>query len=42
MSNNFNRYVRNQLSMEAEQDIIYTRVLGLEVEDIKNEGSKYE
>ena len=42
MSNNFNRYVRNQLSMEAEQDIIYTRVLGLEVEDIKNEVNKYE
>ena len=27
MNNNFNRYARNQLSMEAEQDRIYQSVL---------------
>ena len=42
MNNNFNRYVRNQLLMEAEQDNIYNTVLGIEVEDIKNEVNKYE
>ena len=42
MSNNFNRYVRNQLSMEAEQDRIYESVLGLVVEDIDGEALKYE
>ena len=41
MNNNFNRYVRNQLLMEAEQDNIYNTVLGIEVEDIKNEVNKY-
>jgi|TARA_R110000824_G_scaffold1064_2_gene5871 hypothetical protein len=42
MNNNFNRYARNQLSMEAEQDRIYQSVLGIEVEDIDGEAHRYE
>tara|TARA_R100001244_G_C5085048_1_gene114954 strand:+ start:36 stop:164 length:129 start_codon:yes stop_codon:yes gene_type:complete len=42
MNNNFNRYARNQLSMEAEQERIYQTVLGIEVEDIEGETNKYE
>lgn len=42
MNNNFNRYARNQLSMEAEQNEIYEMVLGIEVEDINGEALRYE
>ena len=42
MNNNFNRYARNQLSMEAEQNEIYEMVLGLRVVDLKEEAERYE
>ena len=42
MNKNFDKYNRNQLNFIAEYNTYIETVLGLEVEDIKNEASKYE
>jgi len=41
MNKNFNKYNRNQLAFIAEYNARF-EVLGLQVEDIKGEASKYE
>ena len=42
MNKNFDKYNRNQLAFIAEYNDYVETVLGLEVEDIKGEASKYE
>ena len=42
MNKNFDKYNRNQLAFIAEYNEMVETVLGIEVEDIKNEVNKYE